>query len=105
MSEHDPFAPRDSREDAERKRFIAQEQQREDMQWLMNDPRGRRLMWSWLSFCGLFRSSMTGNSQTFFLEGQRNVGLMLQANILQNVPESWVLMHTEATKPIKAEDT
>lgn len=96
MSEYDPFRPKDAREDVERKQFIAQDQQREDVRWLMADPRGRRLMWSWLSFCGLFRSSMTGNSQTFFLEGQRNVGLMLQANLIEHAPEAWALMHTEA---------
>jgi hypothetical protein len=96
MSEqHDPFAQREQREDADRRKFIAQEQQREDMAWLMADPRGRRLMWSWLEFCGVRRTSMTGNSQTFFLEGQRNVGLMLEANILTHTPEQWLRMVNE----------
>jgi hypothetical protein len=38
---------------------------------------------------------MTGNSQTFFLEGQRNVGLMLEANILTHTPEQWLRMVNE----------
>ena len=47
------------------------EQLREDMRWLMGDPRGRRLMWSWLADAGVYRTSFTGNSETFFREGQR----------------------------------
>jgi hypothetical protein len=103
MSEHDPFSPKEAREDLDRKRFVAQEQQREDVTWLMADPRGRRLMFSWLEFCGVMRSSMTGNSMTFFNEGQRNVGLMLQGNLLQHAAEQWIVMMNEARTPPKPE--
>lgn len=87
---------REAREDADRRKFIARAQQAEDVAWLLADPRGRRLMWSWLEFCGVFRTSMTGNSQTFYLEGQRNVGLMLLGNIMQHSPEAFVRMQNEA---------
>lgn len=105
MSEHDPFAPREQREDTDRRKFIAQEQQREDVQWLMSDPRGRRLMWSWLEFCGVRRTAMTGNSQTFFNLGVQNVGLMLEANIDEHAPEQWLTMANEARALRRAHST
>lgn len=101
--EYDPLNPRPAREDQDRKKFIAQEQQRDDVRWLMSDPRGRRLMHSWLQFCGVMRTSMTGNSTTFFNEGQRNVGLMLQGNILEHSAEQWIVMMNEARTPPKPE--
>lgn len=96
MSEHDPFSPKEAREDLERRKFIGQSQQAEDIQWLMSDARGRRLMWSWLEFCGVRRTAMTGNSQTFFNLGVQNVGLMLEANIMEHAPEAWLQMANEA---------
>jgi hypothetical protein len=100
MSQHDPFKPNESREDADRKRFIAQVQQVEDVRWLMSAPQGRRLMWSWLEFAGVYRTSMTGNSMTFYNEGVRSVGLMLIGSIMEHAPEQWIVMVNEArTKP------
>lgn len=96
MTEHDPLNPREAREDADRRKFIAQQQQADDVAWLLNDARGRRLMWSWLEYCGVFRTSMTGNSQTFFNEGVRNVGLMLLGNVMSHKPEAFSQMQAEA---------
>ena len=56
-------------------------------------------MWDWLAFCGVYRTSMTGSSQTFFNEGQRNVGLMLQDQVLTHAPESYFAMLMESRKP------
>ena len=44
-----------------------------DWKWLMSSVRGRRLVWRLLERTGIYRSSMTGNSFTFFREGERNV--------------------------------
>ncbi|WP_343684009.1 hypothetical protein [Asticcacaulis sp.] len=52
-------------------------QTKADWDWLMADARGRRIIWALLEFCGVFRTSFTGNSETFFKEGQRNVGLSI----------------------------
>ena len=39
---------------------------------------GRTLLGDILALTGLYRSSFTGNSETFKLEGQRNVGLAIK---------------------------
>lgn len=67
----------------------------EDFQWLMKDKRGRRIVWSLLERTGVFRSSFTGNSETFFREGQRNVGLFLMAQIHEACPEQYAVMLQE----------
>jgi hypothetical protein len=57
---------------------------------------GRRYVWWLLDQCGVFRTSFTGNSATFFNEGQRNVGLMLIADINAACPEQYIVMLDEA---------
>ena len=67
-----------------------------DWTWLMSQKRGRRLVWRLLSQTGLFRSSFTGsNSQTFFNEGQRNVGLWITALLTEHCPEDYAKMTVE----------
>jgi hypothetical protein len=56
----------------------------EDIYNLANGPNGDaflRFVWRYLGTCGVFRTSFTGNSHTFFLEGHRNVGLQLLADV------------------------
>ncbi|MEW8061556.1 MAG: hypothetical protein AB2797_00495 [Candidatus Thiodiazotropha sp.] len=47
----------------------------ESLKFIMSDERGMRFIWWLLSECHIYQTSFTGNSQTFFLEGERNVGL------------------------------
>jgi hypothetical protein len=47
----------------------------------------RAWLWDLMGFCGIARSSFTGNSTTFFNEGQRNVGLKVQAELVKYFPE------------------
>ena len=44
---------------------------------LMRDKRFRSFLGRALCACGILKQSFTGNSNTFFNEGQRNVGLWL----------------------------
>jgi hypothetical protein len=71
----------------------------EDIRWLMGSRRGRRLVWGILERTGIFRSSFTGNSETFFREGERNVGLSLMAQIHTHCPESYATMVKEQQEP------
>jgi hypothetical protein len=67
----------------------------DDIKWLMGSRRGRRIVWRLLERTGVFRSSFTGNSETFFREGMRNVGLMLMAQINEACPEQYTQMVQE----------
>lgn len=74
---------------------LAEQGEINDWKWLMSTARGRRLVWRLLGKTGIFRTSMTGNSYTFFNEGQRNVGLMIQAIITEHSPEDYAKMLVE----------
>lgn len=81
----------------ETRRRIRIEQERDDYKWLLADPRGRRIMWELLSACGLYRTSFhSSGSQTAFNEGMRNIGIMLNARVIEHAPETWIQMSTEA---------
>lgn len=70
-------------------------QEVEDFKWLMSDKRGRRIVWGLLERSGLFRTSMTGNSWTFFNEGVKNEGLRTFGMIQRHCPERYEIMVKE----------
>jgi hypothetical protein len=69
-----------------------------DVHHILSSPGGRRFLWRYLELCGVYRSSFTGSSETFYLEGQRNIGLKLLADITEADPESYMLMMKEAKR-------
>lgn len=86
----------------ERARALNEEEQKldrlleiDDFKFVMEDKRGRRFLWRLLAQCGVFRSSYTGNNETFFREGQRNIGLAYMALIHEACPEKYSLMLKE----------
>lgn len=97
----DQFDPTDlvgqeaEKADQSRLRKNKRDSEIKDFQWLMGDARGRRFMWRMLEMAGVYRSSFTGNSTTFFNEGQRNIGLMLVAEIHDTTPDAYALMLKE----------
>lgn len=66
-----------------------------DWKWLMSTPRGRRIVWRLLEECGVYRSSFTGNSETFFREGERAVGLRILALIGAECVDDYAKMVAE----------
>ncbi|WP_443747236.1 Bbp19 family protein [Asticcacaulis solisilvae] len=88
---------RAAREKAERDR-TASLNEREDWRWLLSDARGRRIVRRLLDTCGVYRTSFTGNSHTFFNEGQRNVGLVLIDKVHRHAPEQYTVMMQESTE-------
>lgn len=66
-----------------------------DLLVVLSTEHGRRFIWRLLDFTGIFRCSMTGNSQTFFLEGHRNIGLMIFNDIFERYPEELIKMRNE----------
>jgi hypothetical protein len=94
-----PEAEREQGSTSEKaKQAVLDEQTRiEDLRWLMGDPRGRRFMWRLLGTTGLFRTTFTGDALTgAFKEGQRNVGIALQDEVVQQCPRGFIEMQKEA---------
>jgi hypothetical protein len=98
MSEIDPTdieGQRLVKQKAKDEEKLRKQVEADDVRWLMGDKRGRRIMWRLLEKTGLYRSSFTGTSQTFFNEGMRNIGLMLMAEIHEFAPEQYAVMLKE----------
>lgn len=85
------------RMDAKRKEdaSLAATREADDIRWLMGSMQGRRIVWGLLQRTGIFRSSFTGNSETFFREGARNIGLQYLAAVNEHCPEQYNLMVLE----------
>jgi hypothetical protein len=47
----------------------------ENVRMLLATRQGKDFVWHVLGLCNLYTSTFTGNSQTFYLEGKRDVGL------------------------------
>ena len=80
----------------------AKDRQRESDQTIktfMSQKAGRAWVWDHLSACGLFRmSACAGDAHmTYFLEGERNVGLRLLAQLQRACPELYATMSQENT--------
>jgi hypothetical protein len=67
----------------------------EDLEYVMADARGRRFMWKLLGICGIFQLSYTGNSETYFREGSRNVGLRVIADLQEYCHPEYQRMERE----------
>lgn len=74
---------------------LAREQYESDFNWLMNAPQGRRLMRGLLRDTGIYEKSYTGNSETFYKEGRRSVGLDLLADVNTLCPTNFITMLEE----------
>lgn len=68
----------------------------EDLRFIMGSASGRRFVWRILETAGLYRSSFTGNSETFFREGMRNIGLQLVGQIHSVCPDQYAIMVKES---------
>lgn len=101
MADHDPLdirAEERAKKLAEDKQALQRRREIDDFKWLMGHEQGRRFMWRLLDKAGVYRSSFTGNSETFFREGMRNIGLMLIADIHEATPSEYARMLKEQRK-------
>lgn len=65
------------------------------LKFILQTEQGRRYLYSLIDFYGFYRPSMTGNSQTFYNEGMRNVALKLYGDIGEADPEAFLKMQYE----------
>lgn len=83
------------RERREKEKF-QRETELKDLQNLLSQPAGRRFIWRTLEFCGVYRQSATqSGSWTYFNEGQRSVGNMVLADIMEANADAYILMMKE----------
>lgn len=52
-------------------------------------------MWATMARCGMYRTSFTGNSTTFFNEGRRQIGLELTALLSEADPDAMLSIMAE----------
>ncbi|GEM_PF-1781496 len=91
-----------SKEAEQEKRLDAEKLEREvflnDVRHVLSSVQGRRFVWWILDMAGVYRTSFTGNSTTFFNEGARNIGLRVLAYVMDAKPEAFLLMQQEDKK-------
>lgn len=99
---------RQSDDDKRRERDRAaryQRAQHKDIAGLLNRPEFRRYVKRYLALCNVFKTTFTGNSETFFREGQRSIGTTMFGEIMQVNPERFAdLMREPMPEDDDAED-
>jgi hypothetical protein len=89
--------PRQIREAKQTSREI-RKQELKDVGLILSTIEGRRFFFRYLCECGIFKTSFTGSSETFFREGQRNVGLSLLADLNDADPTMYAKIMEENRK-------
>jgi hypothetical protein len=91
--------------EAKKKVRHTREQELNDVRFILSTPQGRRFVWRYLD--GLFRLSARSAEPywTYFNEGERNVSLKMQADVVEASPEALLEMMTEAKEGEKKNDT
>jgi hypothetical protein len=90
----------DAQRDEHAKRLeLTRKQETADFEWLMADPRGRRIVWRQLAAAGVFQSSFDPAAMNMaFNEGRRSEGLRLLAQVHELCPDLYVTMMKEQSK-------
>ena len=87
-----------------RKAELQRERELNDLRFVMGHEQGRRLVWRILTNTGMNRTSFETNALSMAMkEGQRNVGLMLMAEIMEADTKSYLTMQLEAAN-LKEQD-
>lgn len=61
----------------------------EDLRFVLNDQRGRRVINRLLEKTGVYRNPFTGNSETYFRCGEMNIGQFIVAEVQAVSPDSY----------------
>lgn len=80
----------------EASRAAKRQQEVEDIKWLMAHPAGRRILARIMEFTGPRRTSFHTNGSTMALnEGRKQVGLWLEGEVLELVPDAYLKLLKE----------
>lgn len=87
---------------AEKKELHGRKQDIADLKSVLATDAGQRFVWRYLEECGIHRTSYSENShQTYFMEGRRDVGLRLLADVTEADPLKYVEMMMRKAKEAK----
>lgn len=80
------------------KQDLLRENELEDLKSLLKTEVGRRFCWKLISSTHVFSSSFSPDNDrvTSFREGERNIGLMLIADIMEACPDRYIQMQRES---------
>ncbi len=93
-------------EQAERvKADLIRKRELSDIAAVLQNREGRRFIWRLLEAAGVFRTTMTGNSWTYFNEGMRSLGLKVYADLMDACPDRLKEMWQEAKDLRQEEDS
>jgi hypothetical protein len=96
MTTQDDHDPAGAEPDRKAGKVAARQVEANDWKWLMSSKQGRRCVWRLLEKAGVYRTSFTGNSETFFREGMRNMGLFVVDAVHTHAPDAYALMVAES---------
>lgn len=87
-----------------RKEELEARQAEDDLRAVMAMVQGRRFIWRWLGITGIHRTSFSTNALTMAKdEGRRNVGLQLEAELMEADVRGYLTMQNEAINKEKAD--
>jgi hypothetical protein len=74
-----------------------------DLRWVLDDPRGRRVLWRLMAHChvyeSLWRSDADGGDRVMLRDtGRRDVGLFIFAEVMEARESAYAQMMREAKK-------
>lgn len=81
MKDYNPHTLDSEQAEADKNAKSKRDQHLEDLRFVMNDKRGRRVINRLLEKTGVYKNPFTGNSETFFRCGEMNIGQYLIAEI------------------------
>lgn len=76
-----------------------------DNEWreVLRTKAGQKIVWEILAMCGIYSDTFTGNSQTFYLEGKRAIGLQILQAMEDADPTAYARLLLEHQKQIQPE--
>lgn len=77
---------------------LNRERETESLRSILSSYDGRAFLWRLLEECGIYTSSFTGNSTTFFNEGKRHIGLWTLNEVMEVDPNAYHKMKVEAVE-------
>lgn len=100
-------SPQGTRDDAinRRRRASAKDARKQyvaDLQWLMTQTPGRRIVWQWIEKAGIYNTVFSTHAgEMNFREGRRNFGLELIKDLVELTPHEFDVMQQE-NRPARA---